>query len=779
VPTSTLARILVLLSALAAARSAGAQAPNPDFDAVSWAPLGCDASPLTAATPRGEVDLVGDAVSAAVYTAFDATYLYFRYRVNGDPSGPRGFAGSSNWNMLVQVPSGSAFQYQYQLALNGDGQGGDTVEVWGNSVPADLTFSPLFTDEPDVRLFRQVYSSAGPTTVNTTPLARWLPTPGLVDATDYFVDVAFPIAVLAANGLQASDLPGALFFPATATLPDRHNRDHLLCPFLPSTTLAVEAAVAPGPLRPGTTTRVRYTFAVHDTGGADASGTILGASGLPAFLANLAAAVAGDGPDVTGTVVSTNPLEVRVPRLPPGRTATVTLDADATPTCTDTGTTAVVALRATNADAVSGTVSLQVDTTPGTEVCDGLDNNCDGRTDEGGDALCDDGNPCNGAERCGGAAGCLPGPICDDGDACTTDTCDAVSGCAHTPIPDCARCTTVAECNDADGCTTDGCSGGRCIHAPVIDCRRCTTVAECVDANPCTDDVCGPEGVCLNVPRAGCRPCTVPADCADADPCTVDQCGADGICIRIVLQGCCSTSAQCDDGKQCTQDLCAGNVCAHPVIPGCTECTPAPEVCDDGIDDDCDGLADCADPDCAAVAACVAGPTERCDDCRDDDGDGLVDYEDPDCCAVAKALGVGRLTLRPPAVRRRGNRLRLEAQYAGTTPPLFDPLRQDTSIQLSDASGPVLCTTIQAQRWRRLRRLSYRFADRAGAFAGGLEAGEFHINRNGTLVFRARGRDVGVRAIDGGSVRLTIRVGNDCSRSSMALRAGRNGLVFP
>ena len=35
-----------------------------------------------------------------------------------------------------------------------------------------------------------------------------------------------------------------------------------------------------------------------------------------------------------------------------------------------------------------------------------------------------------------------------------------------------------------------------------------------------------------------------------------------------------------------------------------TPCSPSPEVCDNGVDDDCDGAADCADSDCSAAANC-------------------------------------------------------------------------------------------------------------------------------------------------------------------------------
>jgi hypothetical protein len=57
---------------------------------------------------------------------------------------------------------------------------------------------------------------------------------------------------------------------------------------------------------------------------------------------------------------------------------------------------------------------------------------------------------------------------------------------------------------------------------------------------------------------------------------------------------------------------------------------PEDEICDNGEDDDGDGLADCEDTDCAEVANCQPA-IEICDNGIDDDGDGNADCDDDDC----------------------------------------------------------------------------------------------------------------------------------------------------
>ncbi|MGA9521565.1 MAG: hypothetical protein WBV82_08885, partial [Myxococcaceae bacterium] len=58
---------------------------------------------------------------------------------------------------------------------------------------------------------------------------------------------------------------------------------------------------------------------------------------------------------------------------------------------------------------------------------------------------------------------------------------------------------------------------------------------------------------------------------------------------------------------------------------------PGPETCDNGVDDNGDGKADCADPKCFKHVSCVMGGVELCGNDVDDDHDLAVDCDDADC----------------------------------------------------------------------------------------------------------------------------------------------------
>ncbi|MGE0790417.1 MAG: MYXO-CTERM sorting domain-containing protein [Sandaracinaceae bacterium] len=105
---------------------------------------------------------------------------------------------------------------------------------------------------------------------------------------------------------------------------------------------------------------------------------------------------------------------------------------------------------------------------------------------------CSDGNACNGAEVCMGLT-CMAGTAldCDDANACTTDTCDMTAGCMNAPVFAGTSCSdgdmcngdetcdgsgacmtgTALDCDDSDECTTDSCEAATgCANAPIAMC---------------------------------------------------------------------------------------------------------------------------------------------------------------------------------------------------------------------------------------------------------------------------------------------------------------------
>lgn len=64
---------------------------------------------------------------------------------------------------------------------------------------------------------------------------------------------------------------------------------------------------------------------------------------------------------------------------------------------------------------------------------------------------------------------------------------------------------------------------------------------------------------------------------------------------------------------------------------------PLESNCSNGIDDDGDGLIDCADPDCYSSNVCLV---EICDNGIDDDGDGWIDCSDSECFSLAVCIEI-------------------------------------------------------------------------------------------------------------------------------------------
>ncbi len=230
-----------------------------------------------------------------------------------------------------------------------------------------------------------------------------------------------------------------------------------------------------------------------------------------------------------------------------------------------------------------------------------------------GPSFCDDGNPCT-EDRCDPLTGCYVEPVdCADDDPCTLDLCDTKgAGCTHSPnsCDDGNVCTegscqgaigciySVVACSDGDACTSDGCS-------PATGCLN--TKLDCDDAITCTVDSCDPKTGCSHVAPPDALCCESVADCDDNNVCTNHACKA-GVCANLPVYGCCKADADCDDGNPCTQDACAvaAGVCSNAYVPGPGCCQQHVE-CDDG---DLCTLDRCAAGQCGHEAQCCKGPAD-------------------------------------------------------------------------------------------------------------------------------------------------------------------------
>jgi hypothetical protein len=99
----------------------------------------------------------------------------------------------------------------------------------------------------------------------------------------------------------------------------------------------------------------------------------------------------------------------------------------------------------------------------------------------------------------------------------------------------------------------------------------------------------------------------------------------------------CGTREICDNG---IDDDCNGLVdCFDRACQGQPACIDRKkEICTNGIDDDGNGLTDCKDPACFGDPACFVPGHEICNNGLDDDDDGLLDCKDPDCFLDASCV---------------------------------------------------------------------------------------------------------------------------------------------
>ena len=146
-----------------------------------------------------------------------------------------------------------------------------------------------------------------------------------------------------------------------------------------------------------------------------------------------------------------------------------------------------------------------------------------------------------------------------------------------------AGCMSDAVCDDGDPATKDWCIQilGECRHVADPSWIPCTSVSECADSDPCTTGICtGNHCVFEAVPNC----CDVTADCDDGKNLTEDycvlslhQCGHFGGAPADEI---CDSDASCTFGNPCVVDACVNGVCVHTGKPKC--CLDIFD-CDDGL----------------------------------------------------------------------------------------------------------------------------------------------------------------------------------------------------
>ncbi len=156
--------------------------------------------------------------------------------------------------------------------------------------------------------------------------------------------------------------------------------------------------------------------------------------------------------------------------------------------------------------------------------------------------------------------------------------------------------------------------------------KPCTIANDCNDNDPCTTDECK-DGHCHHRSRDDDGDGHAPIGCTNPDGTPGDDCNDQNANVFPGHPEVCGDGSDndCNGVADCQDPACAGKAdCA---------CVPKKEDCTNGKDDDCDGLVDCFDPDCQGTPACGCAANEqgKCDDGFDNDGDGLVDCADPDC----------------------------------------------------------------------------------------------------------------------------------------------------
>jgi MYXO-CTERM domain-containing protein len=263
-----------------------------------------------------------------------------------------------------------------------------------------------------------------------------------------------------------------------------------------------------------------------------------------------------------------------------------------------------------NADGTD-TVCTAPTVTPGIEVCNGLDDDCDGTVDEA-DALDPPegpvGEPCSGTGGCsGGTFQCVNHPsFCNPGnDPDVPNTCIECVGAVGGGDETCNGQDDDCD-NDIDEELTDPTLGQSCDPGVPI-CDEGTII--CDNGALVCDGFTVPGTEICNGVDDDCNDAIDETNCAETEPAD-DQC-IEGEC----LFECADTEFPCGAGQFCRtfdDDACENPPCRFCVDNPCTGVTCDPGESCDPLSGDCVDL--CADVECLAGEECING---FCLDCFD------------------------------------------------------------------------------------------------------------------------------------------------------------------